>query len=226
LRYKVGVSHPDFAFDQLRVIRRLMERATVYRSISAPTASVGGLLSLGGFAVAYYAKHHRPHPLSSEDFLVVWLAILVLTGLANTLFLWREARQRQEPFFSSGMKCAAFSLAPPFFSAGVLTLLFHASPIHCALAWITLYGMGLLATQHFAPRSLVVLGTVFLVAGLALTATWKHLFVTPPHAEPSALVVSGLMAATFGGLHLAYAAAVWALGTERAESPATEPGNV
>ena len=33
-----------------------------------------------------------------------------------------------------------------------------------------------------------------------------------PHVEPSALVVSGIMAATFGGFHLAYAAAglgVW-----------------
>jgi hypothetical protein len=34
------------------------------------------------------------------------------------------------------------------------------------------------------------------------------------------------MAATFGGFHLAYAAAVWALGEEREASPATEPENV
>jgi hypothetical protein len=220
------MSESDFASHQLRVIRSLMERATVYRAMSAPTATFGGLLSLVGFGIAYYAKHLRHHPLSPADFLVVWLVILALTGLANTFFLWREARARQEPFFSSGMKCAACSLAPPFLSAGVLTLLFHASPIHCALAWITLYGMGLLATQHFAPRSLVVLGVLFLAAGLGLTATWKHLFVTALHAEPSALVVSGIMAATFGGLHLAYAAVVWALGKERSELSATEPGNV
>ena len=49
-----------------------------------------------------------------------------------------------------------------------------------------------------------------------------------PHVEPSALVVSGIMAATFGGFHLAYAAAVWAMGEEKDESdsPATEPENV
>jgi hypothetical protein len=79
----------DSASRQLRVIRSLMERATIYRSISAPTALVGGLLSLGGFVTAYYAKHHRHHPLSSNEFLIVWLAILALTCVANVIFLSR-----------------------------------------------------------------------------------------------------------------------------------------
>ena len=215
----------DSASRQLRVIRSLMERATIYRALSAPTAFVGGLLSLGGFATAYYAKHHRHQPLSPGEFLILWLVILTLTCLTNSFFLWREAARRDEPFFSSGMKCAMLSLAPAFGSAGVLTVLLHASPIHLALAWITLYGLGLLATQHFAPRSLVVLGLTFLVSGCGLLATWKHFLVTHDlahglHAQPSALVVSGLMAATFGGLHLAYAAAAWAMGGERDDAPA------
>jgi hypothetical protein len=212
----------DSASQQLRVIRSLMERATIYRSISAPTALVGGLLSLGGFATAYYAKHDRGQPLSSTEFLIVWLVILALTGCTNLFFLSRGAAHRGEPFFSSGMKYALLSLAPAFFSAGVLTLLVH-RPIQLALLWITLYGIGLLATQHFAPRSLVILGATFLFSGCLLLATWKHLFMPNPHIEPSALVVSGIMAATFGGFHLAYAAAVWALGEDRDEStsPAT-----
>src|SRR5476651_2405398 len=98
-----------------------MERATIYRSISAPTALVGGLLSLGGFATAYYAKHHRQHPLSATEFLIVWLVILALTGFTNLIFLSRGATLRSESFFSSGMKCALTSLAPAFFSAAVLT---------------------------------------------------------------------------------------------------------
>jgi len=207
----------DSASSQLRVIRSLMERATIYRSISAPTSFVGGLLSLGGFATAYYAKHHRHVPLSHVEFLVVWLVILALTGLTNVVFLARGAVRRSEPFISSGMKCAFFSLAPAFFAAGMLTLMIH-RPIHLALVWITLYGMGLLATQHFAPRSLVVLGAAFFFTGCGLLATWKHLFMPGSHIEPSALVVSGLMAATFGGYHLAYAAVVWALGEEKIDA--------
>jgi len=206
----------DSADRQLRVIRFLMERATIYRSISAPTALVGGLLSLGGFATAYYAKHHRHQPLSYNEFLVVWLVILALTCLTNTIFLSRGAARRSEFFFSSGMKCALMSVAPAFFSAAVLTLMIH-SPIHLALVWVTFYGMGLLATQHFAPRSLVILGLTFFLTGCGLVATWKHFFMPNPPHEPSALVVSGILAATFGGFHLAYAAAVWALGEEREE---------
>jgi hypothetical protein len=216
----------ESAGHQLRVIRSLMERATIYRSISAPTALVGGLLSLGGFATAYYARHHRHQTLSLDEFLVVWLVILALTSLTNLFFLSRGAAQRGDPFFSSGMKCALMSVAPAFAAAGMLTWMVH-SPIHLALVWITFYGLGLLATQHFAPRSLVILGTMFFLVGCGLVASWKHLFMPNPHVEPSTLVVSGIMAATFGGFHLAYAALVWALGEERSEkSTATGPENV
>lgn len=211
------MTESDYASQQLRAIRSLMERATIYRSLSAPTALIGGLLSFGGFATAYYAKHHRQHPLTPSEFLIVWLVILALTGFANVIFLARGAAQRSEPFFSPGMKCALMSVAPAFISAGVLSFVIH-RPIHLAMLWISLYGIGLLATQHFAPRSLIALGITFFLTGCALLGTWKHLFVPNGHSEPSALVVSGLMAATFGGFHLAYAAAVWALGEDRVES--------
>jgi len=211
------MTDPDYAAQQLRVIRSLMERATIYRAISAPTALVAGLLSLGGFALAYYVKHAREHPLTQTEFLIVWLVILALTSFTNLVFLWRGSVQRKEPFFSSGMKCALANLAPVLLIAAVLTFLVH-RPIHLAIIWITLYGLALLATQHFAPRSLIILGITFLFTGTIFLVTWKHLFMPPGHGEPSSLVVSGLMAATFGGFHLAYAAAVWAWGEDRDES--------
>jgi hypothetical protein len=214
----------DSASRQLRVIRSLMERATIYRSISAPTALIGGLLSLAGFATAYYAKHDLHHPLSPGQFLMIWLVILVLTSLTNVIFLSRGAARRGESFFSSGMKCALMSVAPAFFAAGILTCVIH-RPIELALLWISLYGLGLLATQHFAPRSLVLLGLTFFFTGCVLLVSWKHLFLPNPHVEPSALVVSGIMAATFGGFHLAYAAAVWALGEEREEPASSATGS-
>ncbi|MCE0522532.1 MAG: hypothetical protein LV480_06445 [Methylacidiphilales bacterium] len=219
------MTESDFASRQLSVIRSLMERATVYRSISAPTALVGGLLSLGGFVTAYYAKHHRQHPLTPTEFLIVWLVILALTCLANAFFLSRGSALRGGPFFSPGMRCALTSVAPAFFAAAVMTPLLMHRPIQLALLWITLYGIGLLATQHFAPRSLVVLGMTFFFTGCGLLATWKHLFMPNPQVWPSALVVSGIMAATFGGYHLAYAAAVWALGEDRTESDAPVTGS-
>src|SRR5260221_1443544 len=200
LWYKVKMPDSVYARKQLRVIRSLMERANISRSISAPTALVGGLLSFGGFATAYYAKHPRDPPLSPAEFLIVWVVILVLTGFANGIFLSRGAVRRGESFFSPGMKCALASVAPAFFSAAVLTLMIH-HPIQLAMLWITLYGIGLLATQHFAPRSLIILGMTFFFTGCGLLVTWKHLFMPGGQVEPSALVVSGIMAATFCGYH-------------------------
>lgn len=210
----------DSASGQLRVIRALMERATIYRSLSAPTAFAGGLLSLGGFAIAYWAKHIRHQQLSGNEFLATWMVILALTWLTNALVLWREAARRGTPLFSAGMKCMLRSVLPPFLCAGAVTLLLG-DPMMRAMCWILFYGLGLLAVQHFAPRSLVVLGWTFLVTMLALAgylamAGW-------PTPSFTTLQASWLMAATFGGFHLAYAAAVWALGEERTDAPAVAP---
>jgi hypothetical protein len=210
------MTESDYASQQLRVIRSLMERATIYRSLSAPTALVGGLLSFGGFGTAYYADQYLQNPLTPKEFLIVWLVILGLTCFANTIFLWRGSVHRGDPFFSPGMKSALLSIAPAFISAAILSFMIH-RPIHLALLWTAFYGMGLLATQQFAPRSLIVLGITFFLTGCALLVSWKALFMPPGHGEPSALVVSGIMAATFGGYHLVYAAAVWALGEDRDE---------
>jgi len=112
------------------------------------------------------------------------------------------------------------SVVPPFLCAGVLTLLLG-DPMMRAMCWILFYGLGLLAMQHFAPRSLVVLGWTFLVTILALTGYLA--MVGWPARSFTTLQASWLMAATFGGFHLAYAAAVWALGEERADVPAVSP---
>jgi hypothetical protein len=211
----------DYAAGQLRIIRSLMERATVYRAVSAPTAFVGGLLSLGGFAMAFYHEHFLHRPLSPTTFRAFWLVILALTGLTNIIFLWRNSSRRNEPFFSSGMKLASSSLAPAFLTAGLLTLILE-KPLHLAVIWVLFYGMGLLSTQHFAPRSLVVLGITFFLSGCALLVMCRELLFTSTEAETSALVASGIMATTFGGFHLIYATAVWVLGDDRS---ATAPGS-
>ena len=211
------------ASEQLRIIRSLMERATIYRTISAPTALIGGLLSFGGFGLAWYSRQESGQPLSQKEFLIIWLVVLALTGLANLIFLWRGSSHPDEPFFSPGMKWAIRSLGPAFLAAGLLTVLVH-RPIHLALAWVTLYGLGLLATQHFAPRSLVLLGVAFFLTGCALLPTWKFLLTGPGHSEPTTLMISGLMAATFGGYHLLYALAVWMLGEDQDEAaPSVTP---
>ena len=165
------MNEQERAEEHLRTIRRLMERGTIYRAISAPTALVGGLLSLG-------------------------------------------ARRRNEQVFSTSMKAAFTALAPPFLVAAVLTLLFDVAAsdplneITLSITWAICYGLGLLATSHFAPRSLTILGWAFLVTGLATTLVVRYAS-NPLLQTLDARDTVLFMAGTFGLYHLIYAACAW-----------------
>ena len=83
----------------LRVIRSLMERATVYRAISAPASLVAGLLSI--FAAAGIYLNNQAIPVHGRVFAAVWLIVLILAVATNAFFIWREAKKDGRPFISS-----------------------------------------------------------------------------------------------------------------------------
>lgn len=194
------------AEEHLRVIRSLMEKATVYRAISAPSALVGGLLAIGLAALLIYLK---PETSPFSSFALPWLGVLLLTAAANLVFLRRDAHRRGDPFFSAGMRLAMRALLPGFLTAGVFTL-FLMQVAECevllAMVWMLCYGLALLATSDFAPRSIALLGWAFLLCGLSLVGAlfrWEFF-----HQQP-AYSANLIMEATFGLFHLIYAAFTW-----------------
>ena len=217
------------AEENLRVIRSLMEKATIYRAISAEAAAVGGVLALAAsFAFGnWLALAHPPSPaaVSERSFVMLWLGVLGVTVAANIGFLWRDSRRRQEYFVSSGMRTALRALLPPYLVAAFCTawtfFSFALDPVALVTVWIICHGLALLATSHFAPRSLGILGWMFLLSGLALTQRFKPIayqvsaIVLSPEQratwpENGAILTAQLwMALTFGLLHLIYAACTW-----------------
>ena len=213
------------AEENLRVIRSLMEKATIYRAISAPTALIGGLAAVGFGGWLYF--QWRPLPAGREEeeftqlFIGGWLGVLLLTIIANTVLLWLGARQRNEPFISPAMRQALFALLPAMLCGGFLSamlLVFHAwewlPPV-----WMMFYALGLLATGHFSPRSMSVLGWAFLLASFgaiyvqyifSVGAGWGNGGTHVPTAA------NLLMVATFGVFHLIYAAFTWPRGAAKA----------
>lgn len=203
------------AEEHLRVIRTLMERATVYRAISAPTALVGGLLATMASALLMFLKpQEEGGHVSGKLFFLVWISVLFVTVLANSWFVYRAARQRREPAVSPSMKLALRALLPAMLSACVITLpacLSDQGDVLVTLIWMLFYGMALLATAHFSPKSLVRLGWAFLLTALAV---YLSLLSLPALGAPSALpdvenFAPLLMGATFGLYHLIYAACAW-----------------
>lgn len=210
---------PTEAEQHLRVIRNLMERATIYRTISAPTALVGGLLSLTASAAMIWWFPHQV-VMNPNFIIVLWLAVLVITAVVNSHFIRRGAEARGEPFVSPGMKLALTSVLPSMLGGGFFTLLFLRGELSIhflAPLWMIFYGLALLSTSHFAPRSIALLGWAFLGAGFATQPTVFDTFDPERGA-----VVMGL---TFGLFHLLYAACAWPWRSRSRATPA-EPGQV
>jgi hypothetical protein len=205
------------AEEHLRIIRSLMEKATIYRAISAPTALAGGVCTavFGTWLHFYWRSLPPPTVLDGEgsDWLFIrgWLGVLAVTCAANIWVLWRDARRRGEPFVSAGMKQALKCLVPPMLVGGFVTFLFGERPFYLPFVWMIFYGLALLATTPFAPRSIPRLGWVFLLAGfVTFCLRGKAAVVTDPNL---------LMTATFGLFHLIYAACTWPR-----QAPASDTG--
>jgi hypothetical protein len=199
---------PRSAEDHLRIIRELMERATIYRTISAPAALFCGFLAL---IVALFAL--VPGPLQSvfwHNFIGVWIVVFLLSAAANTLFLLRSAKQRHEPFPSRRLRTALLAIAPAFLVAGALTIPLarnRGSEIFIAICWIGMYGIALLSTLTFAPRSIAVLGWAFVLTSclcLALLTQDYLFFATTSPPVPLDELGYFAMAATFGLYHIIY----------------------
>lgn len=205
------------------MIRSLMERATIYRAISAPSALVGGVLSL--IAAACLDFGYRPlrtADLSGYErvFLTAWLAVLILTAAANAWILWHEAGRRHETFFSAGMRLALRALLPSALCAAFFTLALAwlGEVIVLPPFWMLFYGLGLLATAHFAPRSIFWLGWAFLTAALCSFASLYLVSMDGGGDEHGAYLLSNIvMGAAFGIFHLIYAACTWPRKAARAE---------
>jgi small-conductance mechanosensitive channel len=199
------------AEENLRVIRTLMERATMYRAISAPTALVAGLISILAASAIFLSEANLTvgRPIRSRQFAVTWIIVLILSLAANTFFVWREARKTGRPFISPGMKLALRAIAPCllipaaftgwFFTTGYL----GGQELELVVVWVAFYGLALLSTTLFAPRSLAVLGWAFLFTGLSVPALVNWIEGLPGDIPNLAMGI------TFGLYHLIYAAATW-----------------
>ena len=133
------------------------------------------------------------------------------------------AQKDGRPFLSSGARLAVRAIAPCLLIPAATTIWFfkNAEPIDREIlvaVWIAFYGLALLATALFAPRSLVFLGWAFLLTGLAILFWPKSL-----GDDPRGMFPNLAMGATFGLYHLVYAACVWAKSRAGGrEIPATE----
>jgi hypothetical protein len=191
------------AAEQLRAIRTMMERATIFRDLSGEAAMLGGAVSL---ACGWISEGKPGWAWGS-----VWLSGLAVALVFASWQLIRAARGSGKSMWSHGLKVALRGALPSLIAGGFLGLLFlrhggQGREAHAASMWILHYGLALLAIREFAPKSMTWLGIAFAVTGIAAFSAMTFV----QSATPVILKMgpSGLMAATFGGFHLLYGAAI------------------
>src|SRR5438046_6734593 len=205
------------AEEDLRIIRTLMERATIYRAISAPTALAGGVLPVTLTAIIWVREHHWAENapevmryISTRGFASLWLVALAIVLALNTFFVWRKAQRDGRPFISPSMKLALRSILPCLVLPAATTIWFFYdgyefdNELLLVRVWIGFYGLALIATQHFAPRSLVFLGRAFLITAAAMLVASRQL-----EYYATTLVHNLEMGVIFGIYHMIYADSVW-----------------
>ncbi len=156
----------DTALDHLRVIRTLMERASIYRAVSAPAALIGGALALG----APPSDTCSPAGPGESD-LPRRLDRRALSHHGDQSLPAHARSRRERPAARHATACA-WRCAPSCrrcsrAACWASCLILDDQRTLGALVWILCYGLALQATVGFAPRSIIRLARAFLIAGQA-----------------------------------------------------------
>ncbi|NNC89340.1 MAG: hypothetical protein HKN82_12845 [Akkermansiaceae bacterium] len=223
------MTEQEQAAEHLKVIRSLMERSTVYRAISWQAALFGGGLAIclaaalfGRTRMILAADGEAGPVMDDPTWILIWLVALVVTGGVNVLLISRKSKRDGHAFFSPGLKHAMRAIAPPMAAGGLLgighILWLGGTVAGGAAIWVICYGLALLATQGFAPKSMARLGWAMLLAGAAAYGVIWTLH------GPSAAIPAGtamqtanlIMGTCFGVFHLVYGCGVARLGKEEA----------
>ena len=200
------------AEQNLGAIRGLIERSQIYRAVSARTALIGGVLSIltaGAIYVNDEVTRILDRPVRPRELAFAWLGVLFLTVIVSVLFLWRAARDSDGVVNSRRMKLALRTIAPYLLIPAAFTGWFlttgylGAAELDLVVVWIAFYGLMLLSTALFAPRSLALLGWAFLLTSLSVPV-FSNIIDNRVGDVPTVL-----MGVTFGLYHLIYAALNW-----------------
>lgn len=190
----------DWAAENLRVIRTLMERSAVYRRALAPLMGAVGLAGVAAAIVAPFAPVRSPRAFAGY-----WMAVAAICLAGAFLLIRRQALNDAEPFWSPPTRRAAQALSPAFFAGFAPGLMFLCAEPRTPLAvgllvpgWMVLYGCGVHAAGFFMPRGFKLFGWLFIAGGCVLGAAMSF------GPAPALSWMHWAMGVIFGGSHLAY----------------------
>lgn len=172
--------------DQLNFIRHTMESATSFTAVPG-----WGMVMLGGTALAVAFLSRKVD--SQITWVLLWLGEAILAGLISLVAMVKKTGSLAKLAASIPARKCALSLAPPLAAGAVLTIIMMEQRLYSVLPgmWLMLYGVAVITGGAFSVRVIPLMGICFAIFGtlaLAMPAIWAN----------------GIMAAGFGGLHVAF----------------------
>ncbi len=206
----------NWAAEHLQTIRTLMERSAVYRRALAPIMVWTGIAGTAGGILGWKMKIG-----ADRAFLDFWSIVALLAIVGSFLLVRRQALKDSEPFWSPPTRRVAQALLPPLFIGGFVNVWLHFTAqndepelvIYVVVFWLWLYGCAAHGAGFFMPRGMKLFGWLFIFLGCVIVVCLSRNDDSFNSISPHLL-----MAATFGGLHLAYGAYLYL--TERGKNAA------
>jgi hypothetical protein len=195
---------PNWAEENLQVIRTLMDRAAIYRRALAPIMIATGTLGLLGSMAGLLLRLN-----GTAAFIACWFGAAAIALIVAFLLARRQALQDEEPFWSRPTRRVAVALSPALLvglMAGVLAVQQRVESAFglslLVLLWLMLYGCAIHSAGFFMPTAIRRSGWVFLggAAVLLILLVARH---QGGGAVPAA-VPHLIMGAFFGLLQLGY----------------------
>lgn len=176
----------DRAIENLDYIRRTIESAGAFTSVSGIGGIAMGATALGASIVAASSTF-------AAYWIEIWLAAAILAIGEGVYFTLRKAKRQRADLSSAYTRRFFLSLAPPLVAGAVLTVVLYEANAADLIpgTWLMLYGAGVIAGGAFSVRTVAVMGLCFMILGLLA-------FLAPSEWS------NAILAAGFGGLHLGF----------------------
>jgi hypothetical protein len=156
--------------EDIKVIRKMMERSSKFQSISGLSLIIAGITAVSGVLFACFfilrsnfSQMQKTLILLADAFVVLLLA----TGII-TFFSWREAKKNNITLFSRVTMRAAYNLMIPLAAGGIfsLILLYNGEIAYIVATTLIFYGLALINASKFTVGEIHLLGICEVITGI------------------------------------------------------------
>lgn len=165
----------DRAVDDLRFIRRTMERGPTFTGVPGWGGVGMGLTGLVAAAVGATRS-------TTEGWLVAWLAAAAVAIGIGAWSMRRKARRAGFPLVTGSGRKFLLGFLPPALAGAILTLALYRAGATALIpgAWLLLYGVAVATAGTFSVKVVPLMGSCFMILGavsLLLPGSGANLFL-------------------------------------------------